>query len=131
MDKIAQLTNEDQNPFGNIIYAYTWDDAVEDGTFVEITGIAKEYGFSIPVAVTSNVFARILKHENGILSNNYAAEMLLNLHTAILESGAQTSFVSFNMTNHWNDVLTLWASVEARSPQNPEPVLTIMLPSER
>jgi hypothetical protein len=50
-----------QELFGEAIYAYTREQAIEDGTLVDVSGIAREAGFKIPVAITSAV--------NGLIEN--------------------------------------------------------------
>lgn len=45
--------------FGEVIYAYTRADALEDGVLVDVTELAKEAGFKCPVAVTRGVWADI------------------------------------------------------------------------
>lgn len=44
----------DPNPY--VIYTYTRKQAIEDGVLVDITDIAKNFGFVIPVAITANLF---------------------------------------------------------------------------
>ncbi|MDX5364652.1 MAG: hypothetical protein LPJ91_10925 [Pseudazoarcus pumilus] len=43
--------------FGNVIYAYTRADAITDGTLVDVSQLAREAGFRIPVAMTTGVWA--------------------------------------------------------------------------
>lgn len=46
--------------FGEIIYTYTTKQAISDGVLVEIEE-AKDYGFSMPVLVTSSVWEAYIK----------------------------------------------------------------------
>lgn len=41
-----------ENIFGPVIHAYTRTQALEDGVLVDVTGVAQEAGFHIPVAMT-------------------------------------------------------------------------------
>ena len=43
--------------FGEIISVYTRAEAIDDGVLVDVTEIAKEAGFSIPVALTCGLWA--------------------------------------------------------------------------
>lgn len=47
------------DPF--VIYEYTRKQAIEDGVLVDITEIAKNYGFVIPVAITATLFERYVR----------------------------------------------------------------------
>ncbi len=44
--------DNDVSPFGDVIYAYTRAQAIEDGTLVNVTEMAKEAGKKYPTAVT-------------------------------------------------------------------------------
>jgi len=137
MDKVANLTDEDTNPFGkDFISCYTWDDAVADGFFVEVTGLAKQWGFHIPVAITSTLFASYIrvgvegKGEDEQLTNNLIILLLVELRDAIKLSedgnGSQLAFeVKFD-----KEPVKLLATIEGRNPNNREPVMTIMLPED-
>lgn len=48
--------NEQDSPFGDVIYAYTRAQALEDGYLVDVSAIAKEAGFKIPTALTRAVW---------------------------------------------------------------------------
>ena len=42
--------------FGEVIHAYTRQQAIADGVLVDVTKVAREAGFSIPVAMTHSVY---------------------------------------------------------------------------
>lgn len=50
-------TNNLESLFGNVIYAYTRADAIADGTLVDVSQMAREAGFRLPVAMTSAAWA--------------------------------------------------------------------------
>jgi hypothetical protein len=106
----------------NIIFSYTWNDAVRDGTFIDVSETAKECGFKFPVAITSNLFYTHIKNQNGRLWDT-----LWMLKCAAKKT--KDSFIKYQVI-YGNETITLWAVCEARSPDNPEPVLTIMLPED-
>lgn len=47
--------------FGELIYAYTRAQAIEDGELVDVSEIAKKSGFKIPVAVTRIVWNQYIE----------------------------------------------------------------------
>jgi hypothetical protein len=42
--------------FGPVIYAYTRADALRDGVLIDLTKLAREAGFRVPLAVTEAVY---------------------------------------------------------------------------
>lgn len=46
--------------FGEVIYAYTRAQAINDGVLVDVSSTAKEAGFRYPVAVTQRVWAELV-----------------------------------------------------------------------
>lgn len=42
---------------GDVVFRYTRDDAIQDGVLVDVSNVAKEVGFRIPLALTARVFA--------------------------------------------------------------------------
>lgn len=44
--------------FGEVIYRYSRAQAIEDGVLVDVSELAQELGFRLPVAVTSAVWGR-------------------------------------------------------------------------
>lgn len=49
-------SNNNDSPFGPVIYRYTRQQAIDDGVLVDLTEWARETGFSIPVACTAAVW---------------------------------------------------------------------------
>lgn len=117
-----------ENDTDNIIFSYTWDDAIRDGTFIDVTTTAKECGFKFPVAITSNLFSSHIKHSDSSRQNGRLWDTLWMLRCAIKKS--QDGFVEYQVI-YGNRKITLWAVCEARSLKNPEPIITIMLPEDR
>lgn len=67
-DDNAKLATADDSLFGEVIYAYTRRQAIEDGVLVQLSGegyegdawvpaMVKEAGFRFPVAMTAEAFA--------------------------------------------------------------------------
>lgn len=51
IDQSATL--DEGSPFGPVIYGYSRAQAISDGVLVDVSTMAKEAGFTIPVALTS------------------------------------------------------------------------------
>lgn len=118
----------------DIIYAYTWDNAVEDGVFVDVSGYAKKAGFVMPVALTSNLFYTHIQRETDEQTNLSlnAFLMLLAIYIKSLkERGkANTSQIRYHAEFEKDIVTEVIVNIEARSPKNPQAVMTILLPED-
>lgn len=113
----------------DFISVYTWDDAVNDGVFMDVSLIAKNFfGFSVPVAITAAV-ASLCNSNKEQLMNVEISRLLNTVRDAI-----KTKTDKDNMLETQHDfggkMERIWAVMEGRSPDNPEPVITIMLPSD-
>jgi hypothetical protein len=123
-----------------IISCYTWDNAVDDGIFVDVSGMAKGAGFTLPVAITRSLYSSHLEVKNDHGATLGGATdlriqtllMLLAIHIKELKQKgeANDSMIEYHATFEEEGITTIWASIEGRSPSNPEPVMTIMLPSD-
>lgn len=51
------IPNDEDTPFGPIISGYSRAQAIADGLLVDVSTMAKEAGFSVPVAMTSAAWA--------------------------------------------------------------------------
>ena len=52
-------------PFGPVVFAYSRRQAIEDGVLVDVTDTAREAGFRIPVALSRNVWDRLVALPEG------------------------------------------------------------------
>lgn len=50
---------DNDNYFGEVIYSYTRQQALEDGVLFDVSENAREAGFKIPVAITAGVWGMI------------------------------------------------------------------------
>ena len=126
-------TNE-TNETDNIIFSYTWDDAIADGTFIRVDDIdnqmTNEAGFKWPIAVTASLYHKYIRPSKDTDEKGRMWDILnmfrYTIHNQDNKNRSRCDFiVKLGRKN-----VTLWATVEARTPQNPEPVITIMLPSD-
>ena len=58
--------NEDNDVFGELIYSYTRKQAIEDGVLVDVTKLAREAGWVMPVALTRAVWDRYVMVPDGV-----------------------------------------------------------------
>lgn len=118
----------------DIISCYTWADAVEDGTFVDVSHIGTHYGFTLPVAITSNLYHKHLytECENETTTNVQTLLMELACYIKTLKHTQQagTNHIAYPATFKSDAVTQVWATIEAKSPLDPCPVMTIMLPED-
>lgn len=49
----ASQSEDEMSPFGPVIYGYSRAQAISDGMLVDVSTMAKEAGFTVPVALTS------------------------------------------------------------------------------
>ena len=118
----------------DIISCYTWDDAVQDGEKVDVSRLASRVGYTMPVAITRNLFETHLKVDTEAETDLHINALLMLLAIWIKnlkEKGkADSNRIAYSATFQDEQVTQVWAMVEPRSPVNLEPVMTIMLPSD-
>ena len=54
---MAQHPDKLDSLFGQPIYVYARENAIDDGTLVDVSEVAREAGFRIPVAMTAAAWA--------------------------------------------------------------------------
>lgn len=127
--------------FGDVIYAYTRAQAIADGELVDVSAMAKQSGFKIPVAVTPTVWNQYIEwtgeDTNRQTSQDQSGrlwDVLWMLYVACKRSKDE-SYVSYELYVIPRDgrskspILTNLKSVIGGGDEG-EPVITIMLPNE-
>lgn len=113
------------------ISIYTRQQAIKDGIFVDVSQVAKEWGFKIPVAVTSNLFHTHIKKEDETETGKRLSAFLGVLRMKIHESKEQGNMlctkIAFLGTE---EPIDIWAVVEGQSPTDPSPAMNVMLPED-
>jgi hypothetical protein len=110
----------------NPIYSYSWDDAIEDGTFIRVEDkLRQEAGIKYPTAVTSNLFHKYIQPNEEADVNGRLWDLLWMMRFGKIEGDMSVFKILFG-----NKKVDVWAKCEARSPSNPEPILTFMLPED-
>jgi hypothetical protein len=67
--------DEDNNVFGEVIYSYTRNQAIEDGVLVDVTKLAREVGWVTPVALTRTVWDRYVKVPDGVVGQDVTGRL--------------------------------------------------------
>ena len=127
----------------DVVYRYTRAQAIDDGVLIDLTDLAKETGFRIPVACTAAVWHEYIVpseelEEPGQSERGRAHDMLWILFNAIRQADADTDRLLFKVIflmpsqcrgrRECRDTGTL--NSLCGPGDEGEPVLTILLPSE-
>ncbi|MBA4148496.1 MAG: hypothetical protein H0X66_10320 [Verrucomicrobia bacterium] len=129
--------NQNESPFGEIIYSYTRKQAVADGVQIEVTKTAQEAGIKFPVFITRAVFDTYVAIPEGVTGQDEVGrlwDIIWMLRYAIQNSreGAERIGVPLYV---WNDnirarLVKLIAVCSALDIDDPQPAITVMLPDE-
>jgi len=68
-------TNQNQSPFGEVIYSYTRSQAVADGVQVDVSKVAAEAGIRFPVFLTRTVFDAFVTVPEGVTGQDEAGRL--------------------------------------------------------
>jgi hypothetical protein len=129
------------NLFGDVIYAYTRAQAIEDGELVDVSEVAREAGFTLPVAVTRSVWDRYISWSDADTDRqSYQDESgrlwdVVSMLRMAIGSRRNESVLLYRLYVIPHDGRTRRAKLTTlkamiHGGDNGEPVMTIMLPSE-
>jgi hypothetical protein len=127
--------------FGDVVYAYTRAQAIEDGVLVNVTKTAKETGFKLPVAVTRAVWDhyiewstvddnnQTIQHESGRL---WDVLWMFRLACRRLANESYLKYRLYVIPRDGRSKKPRQIELKAviGGGDNGEPVITIMLPNE-
>jgi len=129
------------NLFGEVIYAYTRAQAIADGELIDVSSVAEEAGFKIPVAVTRTVWEQYVAWTDVDTDNQtYQDESgrlwdVVSMLRMSINSRRDDSVIQYRLYIVPRDgrsrkakLTTLKAMIHGGD--NGEPVMTIKLPSE-
>src|SRR6202000_2293942 len=129
--------NDNQNPFGEVIYAYTRSQAVADGFQVEVTKTAQEAGIRCPVFLTRAVFDAYVTVPPGVSGQDEAGrlwDIVWMLRFAILKAQPRRARFAFALyvrnDNRAAKLIKLVAYCGPLDLDNPCPAITVMMPDE-
>jgi hypothetical protein len=130
-------TNQNESPFGEVIYAYTRKQAIADGVQVDVTTTAQEAGIKFPVFITRGVFESYVAVPEGVTSQDEAGrlwDIVWMLRFAIQRSHGHTDRLPVALyvrnDNRAAKLVKLIAVCSALDMDDPQPAITIMLPDE-
>ena len=130
-------TNENDSPFGDVIYTYTRAHAVADGFQVEVTKTAQEAGIRFPVFLTRTVYDAYVTVPPDVTGQDEAGRLwdVLNLlRFAIGKAQAGRDRLPFALyvrnDDHRARLVKLIATCGALDIDDPQPAITVMLPGE-
>jgi len=128
-------TNE--SPFGEVIYAYTRKQAIADGVQIDVTQTAQEAGIKFPVFITGGVFESYVAVPEGVTGQDEAGrlwDIIWMTRFAILRSHGHTDRIPVALyvrnDNRAAKLIKLIATCGALDMDDPQPAITIMLPTE-
>lgn len=115
----------------DIISCYTRDDAIRDGVIVDISELAKEMGYTVPVGVTRSVWNIIEKKPAMQDITGRIWDLLWMLKIRIKGSSyGDTLLFTVIMQSGRKKMQTFKATIGATDPITGNPAITIMLPGE-
>ncbi len=120
-----------------IIHAYTRKEAIEDGTLIDVSKMAKEAGFKWPVAVTRAVWGQYVQvpssaRGTGQDVNGRLWDILTMLMSFIRQSKGKGTEIYFTVLVLNSQSKKSLASLKAVSGPDDEgsPCITVMMPDE-
>ena len=130
-------TENQDSPFGPVIYAYTRAQAVADGVQVEVTKTAQEAGIKYPMFLTRAVFDKYVAVPEGVTGQDEAGrlwDVVWMTRFAIIRArpGVDRIPVAFYVRNDNRAarLVKLIATCSALDIDDPQPAITLMMPDE-
>jgi hypothetical protein len=130
-------TNNENSPFGEVIYSYTRSQAVADGVQVELTKTAQEAGIRFPVFLTRAVYDAYVTVPPGVSCQDEAGrlwDLMTMTRFAILRSrpGCDRLPVALYVRNDNRAprLVRLIATCGALDIDDPQPAITLMMLGE-
>lgn len=128
------MTNDNLFDGNEFIHRYTRQQAIADGVLIDVSNMAKETGFRIPVAVTASVWADYVRVPIGVEAQDEQGrlwDILWMLKYAIQQS-SDANLLHFQLhvrnSNEKADLVHLKAI--CGPDDDGSPCLTILLPNE-
>ena len=124
-----------------VIHTYSRADALRDGVLIDITDIAKHFGFKYPIAITGNLFNSYINPNEDLIAHGENVKTRVELVLAVLFYAIKGTKEKKSMTRIHFEVEFLMDAIEEKYTtieliadcgpgDNMEPVITIMLPED-
>src|SRR5665213_3574008 len=130
-------TNNNESPFGEVIYTYTRAHAVADGFQVDVTKTAQEAGIHFPVFLTRTVFDAYVTVPPDVTGQDEAGrlwDVVWMLRFAVRKAQPGQSRLPFALyvrnDNRRPRLVKLIATCAALDVDDPQPAITVMMPDE-
>jgi hypothetical protein len=130
-------TEQNESPFGPVIYAYTRKQAVADGVQVEVTKTAKEAGIKFPVFLTRTVFDAYVAVPEGVTAQDESGrlwDVVWMTRFGILRARPGVDRIPVALyvrnDNRAAKLVKLIAQCGPLDMDDPQPAITIMMPDE-
>jgi len=130
-------TNQNESPFGEVIYSYTRKQAIADGFQVDVTTTAQEAGIKFPMFLTRAVFDQFVTVPEGVTGQDEAGrlwDVVWMTRFAILRAHGHTDRLPVALYVRNDDraarLVKLVATCGAMDMDDPQPAITVMLPDE-
>ena len=130
-------TDNENSPFGEVIFSYTRSQAVADGVQVEVTKTAQEAGIRFPVFLTRAVYDAYVTVPPGVTAQDEAGrlwDIITMARFAILRSrpGCDRLPVALYVRNDNRRpcLVRLTAACGPLDIDDPQPAITVMLMDE-
>lgn len=138
-EAITEVAEKEESLFGEVIYAYTRKQAIEDGVLVDVSETAKEAGFKFPVALTRAAYEDCVAWDEADSKRQTHQDVAGRLwdvlwmaSLAAKRGGQEIRFQLYRVPRggrgHMARLVTLKA--HCGPGDNAEPVITIMQPDE-
>lgn len=135
------ISEEITNIFGSPIYAYSRTQAIADGVLIDVTNMAREAGFTIPVAVTDAGWSHCVEWTDEDTKRQAYQDVdgrlwdVLSMLRFAIAKNRNTSYLLYKLYVVPRDGKTIKAKLTQLKAlidagDNGEPVITIMLPNE-
>lgn len=112
------------------ISVYTRQDAIQDGIFKDISEVANQNGIYLPVAITTNLYNKHIKHGTQAIEYYRLQDLLSILHDN-LPKFKNDSLITFNFIYGAKDIsVEVLAALEAQSPTDPNLAINLLLPED-
>jgi hypothetical protein len=130
-------TNQNNSPFGDVIYAYTRKQAVADGVQVDVTKTAQEAGIKYPMFLTRAVFDAYVAVPPDVTAQDEAGrlwDVVWMTRFGILRARPGVDRIPVALyvrnDNRAAKLVKLIAQCGALDIDDPQPAITVMLPDE-
>lgn len=103
-----------------VVYSYSWEDAIKDGTFILIPQELSKQLFKYPISITRTIYEDYIEGHD---TNGRLWDILWMCKNGKMQNSRCTFQVKLG-----RKIVTLNAKCEAKGPNNPDPIINIYLP---